>query len=338
MTNTITPIKNTVSEVTKLIKPFNTKVAGQQFDPLVLETLTNFNKPATLTNNLAELRSGSLNPPIVDLVGAAVQVQKRNITAFNRTVSVEWLTPTNVISHQVLVYFHGGAFYGGVPENNTVLLKMVAAKSHCEILNVDYSLAPESPVPAGILDGLAIFQYLEQRDAATTITVAGDSAGANIIMAATNLNQQLGSNRITQQLLLYPVTAPNADHAGPLWDLKEFPIIDAQKAILTNYHRLFQQLDSIMTAYYVPDNFDSQAPLITPLNRHSLAGTPPTTIMIGEFDPFRPQAWKYAQRLVASGTTCTFVQYQGMNHAFAPLVDRYWQSRDVAHIMADALT
>ncbi|POD81966.1 hypothetical protein S101258_02998 [Lactiplantibacillus plantarum subsp. plantarum] len=44
------------------------------------------------------------------------------------------------------------------PGNNTVLFKAWSQlKSHCEILNVDYSLAPEAPAPAGILDGLAIF-------------------------------------------------------------------------------------------------------------------------------------------------------------------------------------
>ncbi|MCG0724526.1 esterase (short chain) [Lactiplantibacillus plantarum] len=337
MMPTINSIQTTVNGVVKIVKPFNNGIAGEQFDPHVLQTLTAFKQPPILENDLAALRSGSLTPAIADPVGDAVTVQSRNITALNRTVSVEWLTPQNVINHTVLVYFHGGAFYGGVPGNNTVLLKLVAAKSHCEILNVDYSLAPEAPAPAGILDGLAIFQYLEQRDAETMITVAGDSAGANVIMAATNLNQQLGSNRINQQLLLYPVTAPNADHAGPLWDLAAFPIIDSQRAILTNYHDLFRQLDSIMTDYYVPENFDSHSPLISPLHQENFTMTPPTTIMVGEFDPFRPQAWAYAQRLAAADTATTFIQYQGLNHAFAPLVDQYWQSQDVAQVMAAAL-
>ncbi|WP_345753156.1 alpha/beta hydrolase [Lactiplantibacillus pentosus] len=337
MMPTINSVKTTVNGVTKIVKPFNNEVSGEQFDPLVLKTLTAFEKPAILENNLDDLRTGSLTPAIADPVEQAVTVTNRNITALNRTVSVEWLTPQNVLSHHVLVYFHGGAFYGGVPGNNTVLLKMVAAQSHCEVLNVDYSLAPEAPAPAGILDGLAVFQYLEQRDAETMITVAGDSAGANVIMAATNLNQQLGSNRINQQLLLYPVTAPNADHAGPLWDLATFPIIDSQRTILANYHDLFRQLDSIMTAYYVPDNFDSHSPLISPLRQDNFTLTPPTTIMVGEFDPFRPQAWAYAQRLAAADTATTFIQYQGLNHAFAPLVDQYWQSCDVADVMAKAL-
>lgn len=337
MIPTINSIKSNVNGVIKIVKPFSNEVTGRQFDPLVFKTLTGFAKPAKLENDLTALRSGSLTPAIADPIGKEVSVINRNITALNRSVSVEWLTPQHVVSHKVLVYFHGGAFYGGVPGNNTVLLKMVAAQSHCEVLNVDYSLAPEAPAPAGILDGLAVFQYLEQRDAETMITVAGDSAGANVIMAATNLNQQLGSNRINQQLLLYPVTAPNADHAGPLWDLAAFPIIDEQHAILANYHDLFRQLDTIMTDYYVPENFDSHSPLISPLRQDNVTLTPPTTIMVGEFDPFRPQAWAYAQRLAAADTATTFIQYQGLNHAFAPLVDQYWQSRDVAQVMAKAL-
>jgi len=326
-----------INGVNKITKPFNETVTSGQFDPAVLKNLANLTEPVHLENNLRELRTGSLTPPIADAVGDRVNVEQTLLKCQTRTVPVEWLTPAILLQPQLLVYFHGGAFYGGQPSNNTALLKLIADRSHCEIINVDYGLAPEHKAPAGILDGLAVIHYLEQARPDAKIAIAGDSAGANIALAVASLNRQLGSQQINQQLLLYPVTAPGADHHGPLWDVDQFSIIPSQRNRFEHYHDLFRQIDTIMTDYYLPENVDAAAPLISPINQLDLDCSPATTIMMGEFDPFRLQAWDYAERLADTGVETTFVQYQGQNHAFAPLIDRFWQARDVAEIMTERL-
>lgn len=337
MMPTIHETTTKLNQVTKITKPWAQNIKSGQFDPLVLQDLAPFSEPVTLDPDLDGLREGSLNAPIADPVGDAVTSRQVSLTALGRTVNVDWLTPTTVIGEQLLIYLHGGAFYGGVPANNTVLLKLIANQSHCEVLNVDYGLAPEHPAPEGILDGLAVIQAVVAQHPNAKIAISGDSAGANIAIAAASLNRQFGNNAVNQQLLLYPVTAPGADHAGALWDMNNFPIMPAQQDILNNYHDLFRQLDTIMTNYYLPTGWESGAPLISPLNQADLATSPATMILIGEFDPFRPQAWVYAQRLAQADVETTFVQYQGQNHAFAPHVDRFWQARDVATMMTERL-
>lgn len=334
MTN-LKPVK--INGVNKVTKPFNDDVSAGQLDPAVLKNMTNLDEPVHLENNLAALRDGSLTPPIKDPIGDRVTVEQTLLNCQNRAVPIEWLTPAIVLKHQMLVYFHGGAFYGGEPQNNTVLLKMIADRSHCEIINVDYGLAPEHKAPAGMLDGLAVIQYLHETRPETKIAIAGDSAGANIALAVASLNRQLGGNQINQQLLLYPVTAPGADHQGPLWDVNQFPIIPSQRNRFAHYHDLFRQIDTIMTDYYLPANVEAASPLVSPINQLDLAHSPATMIMMGEFDPFRLQAWEYAERLANAGVETTFVQYQGQNHAFAPLIDRFWQARDVADLMTESL-
>ncbi|KLD61650.1 hypothetical protein WP50_00590 [Lactiplantibacillus plantarum] len=64
MMPTINSIQTTVNGVVKIVKPFNNDIAGEQFDPHVLQTLTAFKQPAILENDLAALRSGSLTPAI----------------------------------------------------------------------------------------------------------------------------------------------------------------------------------------------------------------------------------------------------------------------------------
>jgi len=337
ITSPVAERTNRINGVLKITKPFNINIASGQFDPRVLAGLTKFKDPVSLTNDLASLRAGSLTPPITDPIGDLVSVTPKTMTALQRTVNVEWLTPRTITGSQVLVYFHGGAFYGGTPANNTILLKLIADRSHCEILNVDYGLAPEHPAPEGILDGLTVIQALARDYPQAKIAIAGDSAGANIAVAVANLNRQFGSHNIHQQLLLYPVTAPGADHTGPLWDASQYTIIPAQQPIFTHYHTMFKQLDTIMTQTYLPSQIDASDPLITPINQANFATTPPTLIMVGEFDPFRLQAWSYATHLASADVATTFVQYQGQNHAFAPLIDQFWQARDVADLMTERL-
>ncbi|MFC6180617.1 alpha/beta hydrolase [Lactiplantibacillus daowaiensis] len=337
MLDTVIESTTVIDQVTKITKPWAQNIKSGQFDPLVLQDLAKYKAPATLGHDLTALRAGSQTPPITDPVGQQVTVRNETLTHLGRSVNVEWLTPDVIIGHQLLVYFHGGAFYGGTPQNNTVLLKLIASQSHCEVINVDYGLAPEHPAPAGLLDGLAVIQSLTAKDPQVKIAIGGDSAGANIAMGVASMNRQLGNDNINQQLLLYPVTAPGADHHGPLWDINAFPIIPAQQTILTNYHQLFKQVDTAMTNYYLPLGWQNEAPLIAPLYQSNLATTPDTVICIGEYDPFRPQAWAYAQHLAQADVDTTFVQYQGQNHAFAPLVDRFWQARDVAQMLTERL-
>ncbi|KLD60409.1 hypothetical protein WP50_10630 [Lactiplantibacillus plantarum] len=65
--------------------------------------------------------------------------------------------------------------------------------------------------------------------------------------------------------------------------------------------------------------------------------TPPTTIWLLYTADAGDQPRCFALGVAAIVTTTTFIQYQGLNHAFAPLVDQYWQSQDVAQVMAAAL-
>jgi acetyl esterase/lipase len=84
----------------------------------------------------------------------------------------------------LVVYFHGGGY---------VVASALAYRSYCShlveragvrVLNVDYRRAPEDPFPAAIEDAQSAYEWALERESAATVVLAGDSAGAGLLVAA----------------------------------------------------------------------------------------------------------------------------------------------------------
>ena len=85
------------------------------------------------------------------------------------------LTPHNMVA--TLLYFHGGGFRVGSPEIAAGFASRLAAAASCRIVIPFYSLAPDDPFPAALLDGQAVLENLVDDN---PLLIAGDSAGGNL--------------------------------------------------------------------------------------------------------------------------------------------------------------
>src|ERR1019366_4676325 len=93
-------------------------------------------------------------------------------------VSAQWVTPEDVATGRVLVYFHGGGYCYCSMRSHSRLVGHLAKAAGCRALNVDYRLPPEPPYPAAVTDALAASRWLlEEGIEPGHIVVAGDSAG-----------------------------------------------------------------------------------------------------------------------------------------------------------------
>jgi monoterpene epsilon-lactone hydrolase len=100
-------------------------------------------------------------------------------------VPVEWITPITS-ARRVIVYVHGGAFSLGSPRAYRQHMVRLARLSQAKVVSIDYSLAPEHPYPHAVDELCKVWTTLLQEATFQPAHVAfvGDSAGANILLAA----------------------------------------------------------------------------------------------------------------------------------------------------------
>lgn len=117
------------------------------------------------------------------------------------------LTPAGEISDQVIYYLHGGAYLGGSPRSHRGLLAHFAKAAGCEVVALDYRLAPENPYPAALEDAVAGYrELLAEGIPASRIVIAGDSAGGNLALVTAIALRDAGLPLPAGLVLLSPWT------------------------------------------------------------------------------------------------------------------------------------
>ena len=110
----------------------------------------------------------------------------------------------------VVVYFHGGGWIAGSYEDSDVPVRMLANRSGCAIVSVDYRLAPENKYPAALEDSYAAVKWASASGDlfgwdGRRLAVAGDSAGGNLAAAVALRARDENGPALRFQVLVYPV-------------------------------------------------------------------------------------------------------------------------------------
>ncbi len=107
-----------------------------------------------------------------------------------------------------LVFVHGGGWVMGGVRSHDHIARWIAAETGGQVIQVEYSLAPEHPYPIAILEIVAVLGALIAETRGEPIMVGGDSAGANLAaMAILRLPKSLRS-RIAGFVSIYGAYAP----------------------------------------------------------------------------------------------------------------------------------
>lgn len=98
--------------------------------------------------------------------------------------AAEWLRAPGTNAQRAILYLHGGGYVMGSPNTHRSLGGEVSRAAQAAVLMLDYRLAPESPFPAAVDDGVAAFQWLVEKGfAPKNLAIAGDSAGGGLAAA-----------------------------------------------------------------------------------------------------------------------------------------------------------
>jgi acetyl esterase len=260
------------------------------------------------------------------------QVADRTIDGPGGPLRIRVYRPDSSTTPPVLVFFHGGGWVLCDLESHDPICRVLANRTGCVVVSVDYRRAPESRYPAAVEDAYAATRWVaghadELNVDADRLVVFGDSAGGNLAAAVALMARDRGGPRIACQVLAYPVT----DHDFDTGSYRDF---GADHFLTTAAMRWYWD-------QYAPEPVDRDAPYLSPLRARDLGNLPPALVVSAECDPLRDEGLAYAQRLRDAGTEVEQTTYEGMIHGFFTMIGALDGARqavaDVVHSLRQRL-
>jgi acetyl esterase len=214
--------------------------------------------------------------------------------------------PDDVAAPPCMVYLHGGGFMQGSLDSWDHFLRELVRQSGAACLSVDYKLSPEHRFPKAFDETVAMVRLAAREGAGfgidpARLAIGGDSAGANLALAAALALRDAGDEALSFMLLLYGVYSADSD--SPSW--QRF----GQGAGLSQ-----TQMRWIWETYLKnPAQMRDwrAAPILA-----DLKGLPPAHLIVGSLDPLLDDSNRLAAALDEAGVENALTVYQGINHGF----------------------
>lgn len=226
--------------------------------------------------------------------------------------------PTGRPDSPVMVYVHGGGWVLFSIDSHDRLMREYAGRADIAVLGIDYSLAPEAKFPVAIDEVCAALAWIEANGRAlgldpSRIFVGGDSAGANLSVAASLKRRDAGLPPLAGMVLSYGAFDPAPTASYDLYGGPDHILNGAE-------------MDAFWQAY-IDHPYQLLDPLVAPL-RADLHDLPPAFVAIAECDILADGNRAFAAKLGQSGVPVEAVTYPGATHSFleavsiAPLASR----------------
>lgn len=251
----------------------------------------------------------------------------------------------------MLVYYHGGGFFGGGPDIVEQMCKVLVRELDCVVLNVDYRLCPEAHYPQPLDDCWAAtrwaFEHAEELGAARKkLAVSGDSAGGNLAAAVTLRDREEGTHMVGMQALIYPAVniagVETEFYRGV--DPSKYQKSKRHAKMVDAMYRLMGMLVSgggnLLDAVYLQGYEKPEHIYASPIldDFHDL---PPTLLAFGEHDFLVFEDFAYARHAAKAGVELKMIVYRGLGHGFADQIGVMPQGEDlmteIAAMMGEVL-
>ena len=214
--------------------------------------------------------------------------------------------PDGVERPPLLVYAHGGGFMQGSIPSWDHFLRDQVRQSGVAALSVDYQLSPEVKFPVAFDEMVAMTRLMAREGAGLGIdpgrlAVGGDSAGANLALAAALALRDAGERALKFQLLIYGCFSTDCD--SPSWQRfgQGAGLNQANmRWIWETYLERSEQKEDWRAAPMLGD----------------LKGVAPAHLIVGSLDPLLDDSNNLAARLKAADVPHDLTIYQGINHGF----------------------
>jgi epsilon-lactone hydrolase len=195
-----------------------------------------------------------------------------------------------------ILFLHGGGYMTGSAFGYRPLTGCLADAAGTGVLVPDYRLAPEYPFPAAVQDAVRAYLWmLAQGTDAAKVTVAGDSAGAGLVLSLLLTLRQEGLQLPGSVVLLCP------------W-------IDIDAAERDGLPAELDRIWRTSCQNYLAGH-PAEDPVVSPL-KADLTGLPPMLVQAATGDPVLNDATRLVDRAAAHGVAAQFELFAVDTHDF----------------------
>lgn len=222
-------------------------------------------------------------------------------------VRVRIYKPANRVPRPALVYLHGGGWTFFSLDTHDRLMREYAERADMIVVGVDYALSPEARFPVALEQVTDVLRWLpgaanDHGIDPERIAVGGDSAGANLAVAACLALRDAGAGDIVRAMVLnYGAFDARATESPTRFGGPGYMLGDAE---MQTYW-----------ANYVRSAADLDLPLVCPL-RADLAGLPAALLVIPECDVLAEQGHEMLAKLRGANVRASARVYAGATHSF----------------------
>jgi len=232
----------------------------------------------------------------------------------DRALTVRLYVP-KLPAEGLVLYLHGGGWAIGSLDTHDRLTRALAAASGLAFLGIGYRKAPEHPYPAALEDTLDVCDWLAANPdilgfpvRMDRLGVAGDSAGANIAVAAAMALGASGKPVPIAVASIYGVLDSDLDTVSYL--MRGDGRYGLSRASMALYWQLYcadptRRRDALVAPARAPANY--------------LAYLKRPFLLAAGLDPLRDDSRRMRELLLAAGIDTAYVEFPRANHGFAHL-------------------
>jgi acetyl esterase len=211
-----------------------------------------------------------------------------------------------------LIYIHGGGWTLFSIDSHDRLMREYAARAGIAVIGVDYSLAPEARFPTPAEEIVSVVRWLREEGREFGIDVSrlamgGDSAGANLTVAANLMLRRDGDAPLDAMLLNYGVFAGSSDGH------ESYRRYDGD-----SYNLTAEEMVGFWSGY-IRDENDLTDPICHPLIA-DVSELPPAFFAVAACDVLADENRAFAERLRSAGVPAEVRVYEGATHSFLEAV------------------
>jgi len=217
-------------------------------------------------------------------------------------VPVEWVRVAGGDAKTIVLLVHGGGFVMGSAQTHREFASRIARAAGCQVVAVDYRLAPEASFPAPIDDVVSVYgALLDQGYSPRQISLLGDSCGGGLVLSLLALFKMRG------------IALPASAVAACPWIDLEVVGSSSSPGEVDDPLMSREMLQGIAGLYL--GGASPKDPRANALFA-DLRGLPPILVQAGTRDILYSDAIRFAQKALAADVKLSLSIYEGLTHVW----------------------